>query len=198
MEKKVIEVLERKFKKEDIKSRKGGFGKMLDYVEGHKVLQRLNEAFDGDYSIEIMTPLDKAVIDGKHVIVHARITVFQDGKANVIRDGIGGKTITNADLPSIYKAACTDAIKKAATTLGVALDLYGTDEKDDDDKEDKVIEKEVQNLPIQEGQKKAIETLVRSKKMDMKVLLAENKIDDLSKLTETQAKVIIENLQRAK
>ncbi len=189
MKKEIISILEKKFDKSDIKSRKGGFGKMLDYVEGHKVLQRLNDAFDGDYSIEILTPLDKAIIDGKHVIVHARITVYQEGKANIVRDGIGGKTINNSDLPSIYKAACTDAIKKAATTLGIALDLYGTDEKDDD--------KDL-NLPIQETQKKAIEVLAKKNKADLNNILTENKVKDLSALTEKQAKVVIENLQKVK
>jgi recombination DNA repair RAD52 pathway protein len=40
------EILEKPFGPEQIKQREGNFGKMLDYIEGHAVIQRLNDAFD--------------------------------------------------------------------------------------------------------------------------------------------------------
>ena len=40
------ELLEKPFAPEQVKQREGNFGKMLDYVEGHTVIQRLNDAFD--------------------------------------------------------------------------------------------------------------------------------------------------------
>jgi len=39
------------FGSEQIKRREGNFGKKLDYIEGHAVTQRLNDAFDGEWSI---------------------------------------------------------------------------------------------------------------------------------------------------
>jgi len=43
-------LLEKHFEPEQIKQREGSFGKMLDYIEAHSVIQRLNDAFDGEWS----------------------------------------------------------------------------------------------------------------------------------------------------
>ena len=40
------ELLEKPFAPEQIKQREGNFGKTLDYIEGHAIIQRLNDAFD--------------------------------------------------------------------------------------------------------------------------------------------------------
>ena len=47
------ELLETPFTPAQIKQRKGRNG-MLDYVEGHSVIQRLNEALEGAWSFEIV------------------------------------------------------------------------------------------------------------------------------------------------
>jgi len=39
------ELLEKPFDPDQIKQREGDFGKMPDYVEGHSIVQRLNDAF---------------------------------------------------------------------------------------------------------------------------------------------------------
>jgi DNA-directed RNA polymerase specialized sigma54-like protein len=44
------ELLEKPFTPEKIKQRDGNFGRTLDYVEGHTVIQRLNDAFGAGYS----------------------------------------------------------------------------------------------------------------------------------------------------
>ena len=44
------ELLEKPFGKEQIKQRKGNFGDMIDYVETHTVIQRLNDAFEGQWN----------------------------------------------------------------------------------------------------------------------------------------------------
>ena len=43
------ELLEKPFGPEQIKTREGSFGKTLEYVEAHTVIQRLNDAFDGEW-----------------------------------------------------------------------------------------------------------------------------------------------------
>ena len=48
------ELLEKPFAPDLIKQRDGNFGKTLDYVEGHAVIQRLNDAFDAKWSFEIL------------------------------------------------------------------------------------------------------------------------------------------------
>lgn len=45
MERNVRDILEREFSSRFIKQRKGNFGAMLDYIEAHVVIQRLNQAF---------------------------------------------------------------------------------------------------------------------------------------------------------
>ena len=40
-----LEMLRKPFPQEMIKKRKGNFGKMLDYVETHNVIERLNQGF---------------------------------------------------------------------------------------------------------------------------------------------------------
>ena len=47
------ELLERPFLASEIKQREGGNGKVLDYVEAHVVILRLNEAFDGVWDFVI-------------------------------------------------------------------------------------------------------------------------------------------------
>ena len=42
------EILEKPFDQNQIKQREGNFGRTLDYVEGHSIIQRLNDAFDAD------------------------------------------------------------------------------------------------------------------------------------------------------
>ena len=48
------ELLEKPFDPDQIKQREGNFGKMLEYIEGHAVIARLNDAFDSSWSFEII------------------------------------------------------------------------------------------------------------------------------------------------
>ncbi|OGR01707.1 MAG: hypothetical protein A2511_00990 [Deltaproteobacteria bacterium RIFOXYD12_FULL_50_9] len=62
------QILETPFSSDQIKQRSGSFGKVLDYVEGHTVIQRLNDAFDGHWSLEIISHDlmdDEVVVQGK-------------------------------------------------------------------------------------------------------------------------------------
>ena len=116
------ELLERPFETALIKTRKGAFGQRLSYVEGAEYIRRLNAAFDGRWSFEIT---DHQV--GKnHVVVVGKLTAGE-----VVKMAFGGSTITTnsttGEVVSIaddLKAAATDALKKAASMLGVGLHLY--------------------------------------------------------------------------
>ena len=48
------ELLEKPFDPSQIKQRKGNFGNVLDYIEGHEIIRRLNEAFDEDWSFKVV------------------------------------------------------------------------------------------------------------------------------------------------
>ena len=49
------QLLEQPFSPKQIKQRAGSFGKSLDYIEGHAVIQRLNDAFESNWSFEIIS-----------------------------------------------------------------------------------------------------------------------------------------------
>jgi hypothetical protein len=106
-------LLERPFEPAQIRQRKGRNG-VLDYVEGHSVIARLNEALDGAWSFE-----DEVVVLGR--LTAEGIAKMQFGVSQLTREkGTGALVSLGDDL----KAAATDALKKCATFLGVGLHLY--------------------------------------------------------------------------
>ena len=60
------ELLEKPFSPDQIKQRQGNFGQTLDYVEGHAVIQRLNDAFDGKWDFEI---LENRILEDKDEVI---------------------------------------------------------------------------------------------------------------------------------
>jgi hypothetical protein len=118
------QILEQPFGPEQIKQREGNFGKTLDYIEGHAVIQRLNDAFDADWSFtlthhEILKDTDEVIVIGQ--LNADGIVKSQFGSSRITRAKETGDIISLAD---DLKAATTDALKKAATLLGVGLHLY--------------------------------------------------------------------------
>jgi len=118
------ELLEKPFDPEKIKQREGSFGKMLDYIEGHSVIQRLNDAFDAEWSFEILEyeiqkDTDEVIVLGK--LSAGEVVKTQFGSSRITRARESGEMISLAD---DLKASATDALKKAATLLGVGLKLY--------------------------------------------------------------------------
>ena len=115
------QLLEKPFDPAQIRQRKGRNG-MLDYVEGHSVIHRLNEALDGAWSFEIM----QHEIREDEVLVLAKLTAegitkMNFGVSQVTRERESGALVSLGD---DLKAAGTDALKKCATFFGVGLHLY--------------------------------------------------------------------------
>lgn len=118
------ELLEQPFGQEQIKHRIGNFGDTLGYIEGHTVIQRLNDSFENNWSFEIvrhdiLKDADEVLVVGK--LVADNITKMQFGSSRITRAKGSGEVISIAD---DLKAAATDALKKTATQLGVGLHLY--------------------------------------------------------------------------
>ena len=114
-------LLEHPFDPAQIKQRKGRNG-VLDYVEGHTVIARLNAALDGAWSFEVVAHEvrdDEVLVLGK--LTAAGIVKMQFGASQVTRDR---ETKALISLGDDLKAAATDALKKCATFLGVGLHLY--------------------------------------------------------------------------
>lgn len=118
------DILEKPFTQDQIKHREGNFGKMLAYVEGHAVIQRLNDAFDARWSFvvqknEIINETDEVLVMGQ--LKASGIVKCQFGSSRITRSRQTGEMISIAD---DFKAATTDCLKKCATMLGVGLHLY--------------------------------------------------------------------------
>ncbi len=115
------DVLCRPFPPEQIRQREGQGGKLLSYVEAHSVIARLNEGCD-EWSFEIVEHqiLDEEVVVVAKLIADG-IVKMAFGGADIARDR-EGRPLSIADS---LKAAGSDALKKAASLLGVALELYG-------------------------------------------------------------------------
>jgi hypothetical protein len=113
--------LEKPFDPEQIRRRQGRNG-MLDYVEGHSVIQRLNDALEGTWSFEIThheVREDEVIVLGK--LTAEGIAKMAFGASQVTRERGSGQLVSLGD---DLKSAATDSLKKCATFLGVGLHLY--------------------------------------------------------------------------
>jgi len=115
------DLLTRPFEPHQIKQRPGQHGKVLHYVDVTAVIQRLNEALERwDFSVE-----SHQLLDGE-VVVLGKLSA--DG---VVKMAFGGSSVTIdktgqvVSLADDLKSAASDALKKAASMLGVGLELYG-------------------------------------------------------------------------
>lgn len=123
MKHETVSILQTPFTSEQVKKRKGLWGKTLDYIEGHSVIARLNEAFESDWSF---TVVEHHILD-EEVVVLGRLTAGnivkeQFGSNKITKDSETGRVLCVGD---DLKSAATDSLKKCASLLGVGLHLYG-------------------------------------------------------------------------
>ena len=117
-----LDVLTRPFEAGQVKQRQGRGGKMLDYLETHAIITRLNEAFAGAWSFEVV---DFQSMEGE-VVVRGRLRAGgevkeQFGSSEIARAKDSGKPVSVGD---DLKAAASDALKKCATLFGIGQELY--------------------------------------------------------------------------
>lgn len=111
-------------------------GTYLTYIPVSEVINRLNKVlgYDG-WSYEIVK-CERDAIDPDFIVAHVRMTVYPqlDRFVSVVRDGFGGQKIKRTkqgdivDLGDEFKGAVSDALKKAAQSIGVGLYLARTEE----------------------------------------------------------------------
>lgn len=115
--------------KEHVYSRAGKGGQKFDYVTGSYVEKVLNFVFAWNWDFEIV---EHGILES-HIWVKGRLTVrgtkpgesiskMQFGRAEV--KYLKGTKIM-LDYGNDLKAASTDALKKCASLLGIASDIYG-------------------------------------------------------------------------
>jgi len=89
----------------------------LSTIKAIYVVERLNECFDiGGWIIHNEVVLK----EGKWIVVKSTLTVPEYGI--IIPDIFGGND--NADLGDAYKGACTDALTKIGSYLGIGMDVF--------------------------------------------------------------------------
>jgi hypothetical protein len=120
--------LERPFEAALIKSRRGAFGQTISYVEGAEYVRRLNDAFEGEWCFEVV---EHHVYDAEVVVIGrlsaGGITKMAFGGSSITTNSQTGEIVSLAD---DLKSAATDALKKAASMLGVGLHLYSDPPRD--------------------------------------------------------------------
>jgi hypothetical protein len=116
--------------------RKGKGGQVFDYVTGNYVKQVLNYVFGWLWDFEILNQGR----EGNMVWVLGKLTV-KDGKGNsIVKTQYGradikfykDKSKGMLDFGNDLKAAATDSLKKCASELGIAADVYGKNELRED------------------------------------------------------------------
>lgn len=123
MEQEKMKALTRPFT--DIKTRPGRNGGSICYIEGHVVVHRLNEVLQGDWSFKV---LEREILEGE-VLVLVELRA-----GDLVKQAFGGSELTRTrdgkvvSIADDLKSAATDALKKAATLLGVGLHLYAPEE----------------------------------------------------------------------
>lgn len=121
-----IDKLTRPFPREAIRWRWAdrAQSRRLDYVEGHTVVHRLNDATGNRWNFRV-DRIERFPIDEKNTLVMAYVTLEIPGLGR--RSHIGVQAVNERGGEDLVKGAVTDALKKAATLFGVGLELYGPD-----------------------------------------------------------------------
>lgn len=128
----IISKLAEPFPESDIQMDRPGLdGFQPSFIPWDKITLRLDQAFGGDWSYEII----KHELTQGMFVVHARLTAraFDNSTPYLIsKDGIGTCPVTMVngqarDLGADLKTACTDALKRAAILFRVGVQLYQRD-----------------------------------------------------------------------
>ena len=115
--------------REHVYRRPGKGGQTFDYVTGSYIEKVLNFVFAWNWDFEIV---EHGMIEG-HIWVKGRLTVRGQRPGETISKMQFGRaevkylkgTKTMLDYGNDLKAASTDALKKCASLLGIASDIYG-------------------------------------------------------------------------
>lgn len=125
-------ILEQRTPTEAIRYRQGRGNARLAYVSHAWVTRVLNEAFGFRWSWDVTdTVIIPDLMNPAEVIVRGRLTVTTPDGGTVVKEQFGSTDVKRfkdggvISLGDDLKAASSDALKKAASLLGVALDLYG-------------------------------------------------------------------------
>lgn len=174
--------------KDLIKSKPGRGGKRVAYVEGGYVISKLNQAFSPlgwEFKITERGQTDRKnenKAEGE-VWVYGELTIIDHKNNFRTTKGQYGQHPIHEKVPigDAYKAAATDALKKCASLLGIALDVYwGTL-----DREEALAPKDNKLTPAEAFERAKL--MLKSVR-DVTVLMEYDEKLKISKFTEAQKK----------
>ncbi len=118
------QVIQRPLDRKRVKHRPGRGGTTFDYIPADYAIELLNEAFGFEWDTRIINHIQ---VDST-VIVQLELSVPALPALPVVKQQFGScdvnKGVTVGDA---FKGAASDALKKCATLLGIALELYNDD-----------------------------------------------------------------------
>ena len=117
-------MINQKTPQELVKYRKGRGGKMFAYVPHNYITRLLNDAFCHAWSFEASPLLE--FCNSTEVTVRGRLTIHTPQGA-IVKEQFGSQEILPGGMTrgDALKGAGSDALRKCASLLGIALDLYG-------------------------------------------------------------------------
>jgi len=109
-----------------VKTRPGRGGKSFSYVEVGYVIDQLNKAFGLAWSWDI----EDQRLGKTQLWVKGKLTIWFSPTFSISKSSFGGSAIKKdgvgniIDVADDLKAASSDALKKAASMIGIAADVY--------------------------------------------------------------------------
>lgn len=163
-----------------IKQRKIRGGGMANYVETGYVIARLNEAFSPiGWDFEVV----EQIIEPKEVVVKGKLTI-KDYKTgySISKTQYGTKErYAVVPLGDALKACASDCLKKCASLLGIALDVYWPQldmEKEKQPEKPKHTEEQIYKMSVEKIKQENNEIILK----EWKNKIAEGKIEQKYKI----------------
>lgn len=130
-------IISQRTPREDVRYRQGKGGKELAYVDHAYVTRLLNEAFGWNWDFEVDNEEILYVGEQRRpfeVRCRGKLTVRNANGNAIVKMQFGSQPIemlrdgsAPVSLGDAFKGSASDALKKCASLLGIALDLYDSD-----------------------------------------------------------------------
>ena len=127
-----MEMLSQPTPQESIKKRKTPSGVELSYVPHSYITQKLNHVLGLHWSFdvashEIVDHHDQNLPSEVVVLGRLRVVINNTTSTIITKEQFGSQAIkSDMGIGDTYKSAASDALRKCASLLGIALDLYDT------------------------------------------------------------------------
>lgn len=127
-----LKTLLKRTPKQYVKTRPAKGGGTWEYVTGGYVKKCLNLMFGWDWDFEIIS--EQILIEAGEVVVKGKLTCRSNGRT-IVKMQYGNKDImfrrnskTPLSIGNDLKSASTDALKKCASEIGIASDIYNKED----------------------------------------------------------------------